>query len=105
MSAATRSWSLSCAMVTRVRTLLLPGPPGERYSEPHTAERCTGARGAAAPRYDFPVGVLHRNNVRVAGVPSGRPMVFLHGFGCDQSMWRHVVPHFEDDHRIVLMDH
>jgi sigma-B regulation protein RsbQ len=51
------------------------------------------------------VGVLHRNNVRVAGDPAARPMVFLHGFGCDQSMWRHVVPHFEADHRIVLMDH
>jgi sigma-B regulation protein RsbQ len=31
-------------------------------------------------------------------------MVFLHGFGCDQTTWRYVVPHFEADHRIVLLD-
>jgi sigma-B regulation protein RsbQ len=32
-------------------------------------------------------------------------MVFAHGFGCDQSMWRFVVPDFEVDHRVVLFDH
>ena len=32
-------------------------------------------------------------------------MVFAHGFGCDQHMWRHVTPAFEPDHRIVLFDH
>jgi sigma-B regulation protein RsbQ len=48
--------------------------------------------------------VLRRNNVRVAGAPAGRPMVLVHGFGCDQHMWRQVVPHFADDHRIVLLD-
>jgi sigma-B regulation protein RsbQ len=31
-------------------------------------------------------------------------MVFAHGFGCDQTMWRYVVPSFEDDYRIVLFD-
>ena len=31
-------------------------------------------------------------------------MVFAHGFGCDQSMWRFVAPAFEDDHEIVLFD-
>jgi sigma-B regulation protein RsbQ len=48
---------------------------------------------------------LERNNVRVAGRPDGRPMVFAHGFGCDQNMWRHVAPAFADDHRLVLFDH
>jgi sigma-B regulation protein RsbQ len=46
-----------------------------------------------------------RNNVTVTGVADGQPMVFLHGFGCDQSMWRHVSPAFEKDHRVVLLDH
>ena len=46
-----------------------------------------------------------RNCVRVTGVPSGRPMVFAHGFGCDQAMWRFVAPDFEVDHRVVLFDH
>ena len=31
-------------------------------------------------------------------------MVFAHGFGCDQSMWRHVAPAFESDHRVVVYD-
>ena len=49
--------------------------------------------------------VLARNNVRVSGRPDGRPMVFAHGFGCDQNMWRYVAPEFEADHRVVLFDH
>jgi sigma-B regulation protein RsbQ len=32
-------------------------------------------------------------------------MVFAHGFGCDQGLWRHVVPAFEPTHRVVLFDH
>jgi sigma-B regulation protein RsbQ len=49
-------------------------------------------------------GVLERNCVRVSGVTDGRPIVFVHGFGCDQAMWRFVVPDFEVDHRVVLLD-
>jgi sigma-B regulation protein RsbQ len=48
--------------------------------------------------------VLERNAVRVCGVPDGRPIVFAHGFGCDQGMWRFVAPDFEVDHRVVLFD-
>jgi sigma-B regulation protein RsbQ len=51
------------------------------------------------------VDVLERNNVKVAGRPDGRPMVFSHGFGCDQEMWRFVAPAFEDEYKIVLFDH
>lgn len=32
-------------------------------------------------------------------------MVFAHGFGCDQHMWRFVAPEFEADHQVVLFDH
>jgi sigma-B regulation protein RsbQ len=32
-------------------------------------------------------------------------MVFAHGFGCDQNMWRFVAPAFADSYRIVLFDH
>lgn len=47
---------------------------------------------------------LRRNNVRTSG--SGeRAMVFAHGFGCDQNMWRYVAPAFEDDFKTVLFDH
>jgi len=51
------------------------------------------------------VNVLERNRVTVRGVPEGRPIVFAHGFGCDQEMWRFVAPDFEVDHRVVLFDH
>jgi sigma-B regulation protein RsbQ len=49
--------------------------------------------------------VLTRNAVTVRGIPSGRPMLFAHGFGCDQAMWRFVAPDFEVDHKVVLFDH
>jgi sigma-B regulation protein RsbQ len=32
-------------------------------------------------------------------------MIFAHGFGCDQNMWRYVAPAFTEDHRVVLFDH
>jgi sigma-B regulation protein RsbQ len=51
------------------------------------------------------VSALTRNNVHVHGTPDGTPMVFAHGFGCDQNMWRFVWPEFAEDHRIVLFDH
>jgi len=51
------------------------------------------------------MSALARNNVNVHGNPAGRPMVFAHGFGCDQNMWRYVWPAFEADLRIVLFDH
>jgi sigma-B regulation protein RsbQ len=47
--------------------------------------------------------VLVRNNVVVRG--EGRPMVFAHGFGCSQAMWRYVAPRFETDHRVVTFDY
>lgn len=32
-------------------------------------------------------------------------MMFAHGFGCDQNMWRFVTPAFENDYKIVLFDY
>ncbi|HST38540.1 MAG TPA: alpha/beta hydrolase [Conexibacter sp.] len=49
--------------------------------------------------------VLQRNNVVISGAQDGRPIVFAHGFGCDQAMWRFVAPAFERDHCVVLFDH
>jgi sigma-B regulation protein RsbQ len=48
--------------------------------------------------------VLARNNVTLGGPAGGQPMVFAHGYGCDQNMWRSVVPAFEDQYRTVLLD-
>jgi len=48
--------------------------------------------------------LLQRHNVRVFG--NGQiPMIFAHGYGCDQNMWRYITPAFEDKYRIVLFDH
>jgi sigma-B regulation protein RsbQ len=52
----------------------------------------------------MPVDVIARNNVRVSGRGT-QPMLFAHGFGCDQHMWRFVAPAFEDDYRVVLFDY
>jgi sigma-B regulation protein RsbQ len=47
---------------------------------------------------------LRRNNVRVSGRGT-RTIIFAHGFGCDQNMWRYVAPQFEQDFKVVLFDH
>jgi sigma-B regulation protein RsbQ len=48
--------------------------------------------------------VLTRNNVHVFGNGS-QPLLFAHGFGCDQQMWRFITPAFEDAYRIILFDY
>jgi sigma-B regulation protein RsbQ len=48
--------------------------------------------------------VLARNNVQRLGRGT-QPMLFAHGFGCDQNMWRFVTPSFENDYRLVLFDY
>ena len=49
--------------------------------------------------------VIERHNVTVTGRSDGQTMLFAHGFGCDQNMWRYVVPRFEADFRVILFDH
>jgi sigma-B regulation protein RsbQ len=48
--------------------------------------------------------IIRRNNVHTFG-NTGDPLVFAHGFGCDQNMWRFVAPAFAASHRVVLFDH
>lgn len=50
------------------------------------------------------MSVVQRNNVVIAGEGT-RPMIFAHGYGCDQQMWRLVAPAFAGTHRLVLFDH
>jgi sigma-B regulation protein RsbQ len=47
---------------------------------------------------------INRNNVHIKGAGE-RAIVFAHGFGCDQNMWRFVAPAFEHDFRTILFDH
>ena len=52
----------------------------------------------------MPANVTARNNVQIAG--KGRqPLMFAHGFGCDQNMWRFLAPSFEDRFKTVLFDY
>jgi sigma-B regulation protein RsbQ len=48
--------------------------------------------------------VAARNNVHVKGMGE-KAMLFAHGFGCDQNMWRFVAPAFETEFKTILFDH
>jgi sigma-B regulation protein RsbQ len=50
------------------------------------------------------VSIVQRNNVQISG-HGEQSIVFAHGFGCDQNMWRFVAPAFESDYRTILFDH
>jgi len=49
------------------------------------------------------VSVQARNNVKVQG-DGPATMVFAHGFGCDQNMFRLLAPHFAGRYRAVTFD-
>ncbi|MEP7736764.1 alpha/beta hydrolase [Nocardioides sp. 31GB23] len=49
--------------------------------------------------------MISRHHVSVSGPRDAQPMLFGHGFGCDQTMWRHVAPAFSDRYRVVTFDH
>jgi sigma-B regulation protein RsbQ len=48
--------------------------------------------------------ILERNYVNVFGRGT-QPLMFAHGFGCGQNMWRFMTPAFEDNYRIILFDY
>ncbi|MGQ4379126.1 alpha/beta fold hydrolase [Streptomyces sp. SAS_267] len=49
--------------------------------------------------------IRRRNNVSVTGRADGPVVLLAHGFGCDQNMWRLVVPALARDHRVVVFDY
>jgi pimeloyl-ACP methyl ester carboxylesterase len=52
--------------------------------------------------YEVPT-LLDAHNVRVVG--TGKEIVVLgHGFGTDQSVWKHVLPHLVEEYRVILYD-
>lgn len=63
------------------------------------------ARGAARRARMFTVDVIGRNNVTVAGRADGPVVMLAHGFGCDQNMWRLVLPALAERFRVVLFDY
>ena len=50
------------------------------------------------------MNAIQRNNVIIKGKGT-QVMLFAHGFGCDQNMWRYVAPAFEEDYQVILFDH
>lgn len=61
--------------------------------------------GPAVQRTVAGVDVVATHNLTVSGRPDGQPLLFAHGFGCDQHMWRFVAPAFADRYKVVLFDH
>lgn len=51
------------------------------------------------------VDVVRRNNVVVTGNENGPVVLLAHGFGCDQNLWRRIVPDLAERCRVVLFDH
>ncbi|TLP81454.1 alpha/beta fold hydrolase [Maribacter sp. ACAM166] len=47
--------------------------------------------------------LIARNNITIHGVGK-KPMLMVHGYGCDQNMWRFITPEFKDDYQIILID-
>ncbi|WP_114491410.1 alpha/beta fold hydrolase [Candidatus Ulvibacter alkanivorans] len=47
---------------------------------------------------------LGKFNLHINGVGS-TPILFAHGYGCDQNMWRFVAPEFEADYQTILFDY
>ena len=47
---------------------------------------------------------IQRNNVHILG-SGARTLMFAHGYGCDQQMWRAVTPAFEGDYTVILFDY
>ncbi len=50
------------------------------------------------------MSIFQRHNINIVGT-GGKTMLLAHGYGCDQIMWRFLVPAFENDYRLVLFDH
>ena len=48
--------------------------------------------------------ILKRNHINVSGKGT-KTLVFAHGFGCDQLVWRDIAPAFEEDYQVVLFDY
>lgn len=49
------------------------------------------------------ISSLNKFNLNLKG-SGNTPMLFLHGYGCDQNMWRFITPAFEKDYMIILVD-
>jgi len=47
--------------------------------------------------------LIERNNITIHGSGS-KSMFLVHGYGCDQNMWRFITPEFKNDYKVILID-
>ncbi len=52
----------------------------------------------------MPIDVVTKHNINRFGEGT-QPLIFAHGYGCDQMMWRFTAPAFEKDYEVILFDH
>jgi sigma-B regulation protein RsbQ len=69
-----------------------------------TSDRLMPSPDTMPPIGPAPSAIVRRLNTHIAGTGQ-RSIMFAHGFGCDQNMWRYVAPAFERDFRTVLFDY
>jgi sigma-B regulation protein RsbQ len=50
------------------------------------------------------MAVIRRHNINIVG-DGPKTMMLAHGYGCDQIMWRFLLPAFQNEYRLVLFDH
>lgn len=50
------------------------------------------------------MNVRERNNVRIVG-QGDQTIIFAHGFGCDQQVWKEVIEEFTNNYRVVTFDY
>src|SRR3954471_5486901 len=89
------------------------GPAATAPALPHCSSGRPGRRSVASlsPRSRrvggrmCAVNMRTRNNVTVTGREDGPAVLLAHGFGCDQNLWRLVVPELAARYRVVLFDH
>jgi sigma-B regulation protein RsbQ len=78
-----------------------------RVAETPFAESTPQLKRGVQRREPSPIGLQmaarERNNVTVSG-DGESTIVFAHGFGCDQGMWRFLAPKFAEKYRTVLFD-
>jgi sigma-B regulation protein RsbQ len=50
------------------------------------------------------VDVYAKHNIKIVGEEHGPTILLVHGFGCDQNLWRLVADRLKSDFRLVLID-
>lgn len=50
------------------------------------------------------MSLFEKHNIHIFG-NGDKTMLFAHGYGCDQTMWRYVAPAFQNRYRVVLFDY